>query len=139
MNRWLLTGNTRTKCFPIVLGGFRVAFSGEQILKGTYGGAEGISVPNDRSLEYIYWSITDSPACEPIVIRRTTPIPNQEQLTGDERVLVAFFELSHRTLGQGSKQGLIQLQRFTAANGTAFFRWSGSSVLTFPPNVLTFN
>jgi len=139
LNRWLLTGNTRSKCFLIALGGFRIAFSGEQLLRGTYGGAEGIYVPNERCLNYIYLSITVSPPCEPIVIRRTTPRPIQDQLIGDEQTLPIFFELSHRTLGQGSEEGLIQFQRFTAANGTAFFRWTGGTLLTFPPNVLTFN
>ena len=38
LNRWILSGNTRSKCFPTNLGGFLVIISGEQILRGTYGG-----------------------------------------------------------------------------------------------------
>ena len=138
LNRWILTGNTRSKCFPATIGGFRVSFSGEQILKGTYGGTEGIGVPNDRFLGYLFISISVSP---PIVIRRQTPIPirNEQTAVGGIELIVLFFELSHPTLGQGAEQGISQIERFTAADGTSFLRISATSVLTFPPNVLTFN
>ena len=135
VNRWILTGNTRTKCFRSQFGGFLVTFSGEQVLTGTYGGEEGMDVPNDRTLAYEYMSIS-VPPCEPIVIQRRTPIPIEATRIG---IYVTFYELSHRTLGQGAIQGLVQVQSVTAANGTAFLRFSGSSVFTFPPNVLTFN
>ena len=74
LNRWILTGNTRSKCFVSYIGGFLVTFSGEQILKGTYGGEEGIDVPNDRILSYEYVSVSVPPPCEPIVIQRQSPI-----------------------------------------------------------------
>ena len=68
------------KCFPATVGGFHVTFSGQQILRGTYGGAEGIDVPNDRSVGYLYYySISVSPPCEPIMIQRQTPIPLENQ------------------------------------------------------------
>ena len=139
LNRWILTGNIRSKCFPTTVGGFRVTFSGEQLLKGTYGGAEGIDVPNDRSVRYVYQSISISPPCEPIVIQKQSPIPVEDEGSGSNQLFVTFNELSHRTLGQGSEQGIVQFERFTAANGSTFFRRSGSSVLTFPPNSLPFN
>jgi len=135
LNRWILTGNTRSKCFRFQFGGFLVTFSGEQILKGTYGGEEGIDVPNGRTLSYEYMSIS-VPPCEPIVIQRQTPVPIATSRIG---IYVVFYELSHRTLGQGAIQGLVQFELATAANGTDYIRFSGSSVMTFPPNVLTFN
>ena len=135
VNRWILTGNTRTKCFRTQIGGFLVTFSGEQVLRGTYGGEEGLDVPNDRTLAYECTSIS-IPPCEPIVIQGRTPIPNETARIG---IYVVFYELSHRTLGQGAIQGLIQVQSATAANGTAFLRVSGTAVFTFPSNVLTFN
>jgi len=139
LNRWILTGNTRTKCFPATIGGFRVTFSGEQILRGTYGGAEGIGVPNDRGVVYQYVSISVSPRCKPIVVQRRTPIPVEDERTGINRLSVIFYELSHCTLGRGSEQGIVQFERFTTANGTLFYRASGTTLLTFPPSVLTFN
>ena len=136
VNRWILTGNTRSKCFGTRIGGFLVTFSGEQILKGTYGGEEGIDVPNDRTLSYECVSISVPPPCEPIVIQSQTPIPIEAVRIG---IFVVFYELSHRTLGQGTAQGFVQVERATAANGTSFLRSSGSVIFTFPPNVLSFN
>ena len=138
-NRWILTGNTRSKCFPSFIGGFLVTFSGEQLLKGTYGGNEGIDIPSGRILAYEYISISVSPPCEPVVIQRWTPIPIESMQPLRIGVTVIFYELSHRTLGRGSQQGFVQLETLNAVNGTSFVRASSSSVLTFPPNVLTFN
>ena len=133
-NRWLLTGNTRSRCFTTALGGYRVDFNGEQTLRGTYGGEEGIQVTNNRVLLYDYISIS-IPGRDPLVIQRWTPIPNEAQQFG---LYVLFYELSHPTLGQGAQQGFVQTELGTE-NGTSVLRRSGSSILTFPPNVLSFN
>ena len=133
-NRWLLTGNTRSKCFTTAIGGYRVDFTGEQTLRGTYGGEEGIQVTSNRVLLYDYVSIS-VPHRDPVVIQRWTPIPNEAQQFG---LYVLFYELSHPTLGQGAQQGFVQTELVTE-NGTSVNRRSGSSVLTFPPNVLSFN
>jgi len=109
-------------------------FSGEQILRRTYGG-EVIDMPNDKILSYEFVSIS-VPPCEPIVIQRQSPIPVESMQIG---ILVIFYELSHRTLGRGAQQGFIQVERVTASNGTSFLHLSGSSVFIFLPNVLTFN
>ena len=135
LNRWILTGSSRSKCFRADIGGFLVTFSGEQILRGTYGGEEGIDVPNDRIVSYEFLSIS-VPPCEPIVIQRQSPIPVESRRIG---IFVLFYEVSHRTLGQGAQQGLVQVESVTAANGTSFFRVASTAVLTFPPNVLTFS
>ena len=95
LNRWILTGSTQSKCFHTEIGGFLVTFSGEQILKGTYGGEGGIDVPNDRILSYEFVSIS-VPPCEPIVIQHQSPIPIESVRFG---LFVIFYELSHRTLG----------------------------------------
>ena len=131
-NRWILNGNVRSKCFLTLIGGFFVSFAGEQTLKGTYGGEEGIAVGNDRALEYEYISIS-VPSNEPVVIRRQTPIPNESQRVG---LFVLFYELYHATLGQGAQQGHFQTE---IVPETGLIRDSGSAVLTFPPNVLSFN
>ena len=34
-NSWLLTGNTRSRCFVVAIGGYPVTFIGEQTLRGT--------------------------------------------------------------------------------------------------------
>ena len=40
-NNWIRNGNTRSRCYQVRTGGFRVTFSGDQTLYGTYDGAEG--------------------------------------------------------------------------------------------------
>jgi len=136
INRWFVTGNTRSKCFPLSVGGFLVTFSGEQTLKGTYGGEEGIDVSSGRYLLYHYESIS-VPPCEPTVIQLQTPIPLEiAQGTG---IVVIFYEVSHPTLGQGAQTGFSQVEIVTAANGTSFIHVSANVAVTFPSNVLTFN
>ena len=81
-------------------------------------------------------SISVPPPCEPIVIQRQSPIPLESMWIPG--IFVVFYELSHRTLGQGAQQGFVQVELATAANGTSFLRLSVSTVFTFPPNVLTF-
>jgi len=61
--------------FARTTGGFHVTLSGEQILKGIHGGAEGINIHSNNVLGYLYMSILVNPPCEPILIRRQTPIP----------------------------------------------------------------
>ena len=131
-NRWLVTGSSWARCYTVSLGGYRVSFTGEQTLRGTYGGEEGIQVTTSRILgyEYLYISI---PRRDPVVIQRWTPTPNEAAQIG---LFVSFYELSHPTLGQGVQQGFFQTQRI---NGTSILRRSGSVVLTFPPNILSFN
>ena len=134
-NRWLLTGSTRSRCFIVTIGGYYVNFIGEQTLRGTYGGEQGIQVTSSRVLQYDYLSIS-IPRSDPVVIQRRTPIPNEGvQIEG---VYVLFFELSHPTLGRGSLQGFFQTERGTE-NGTTILRLSASAVATFPPVVLSFN
>ena len=133
-NRWLVTGSTRSKYYIVSIGEYAVGFTGEQTLRGTYSGEEGIQVTSSRVLYYAYRYIS-IPHHDPLVIQYWTPIPNESQLIG---LYVLFYEHSHPTLGQGAQQGFFQTERATV-NGTSIIRRSGSAVLTFPPNVLSFN
>ena len=132
-NRWLLTGNTRSRCFVVAIGGYLVTFNGQQTLRGTYG-EEGIQVTSGRVLSCDYLSIS-IPGRDPVVIQRRTPIPNEGVQIG---LFVLFYELSHPTLGQGAIQGFFQTERGTE-NGTSILRRAGNALATFPPNVLSFN
>ena len=40
-NRWLMNGNTKSKCFDVHLGWFKISFLGEKVLHGTYDESEG--------------------------------------------------------------------------------------------------
>ena len=77
-----------------------VTFSGDQLLRGSYGGSEGRPVMGGEAiLDYGFYSI---PVCRqsPITIRRVTPIPNEERRIGFS---IFFYELFHRNLGQGTE------------------------------------
>ena len=87
---------------------------------------------NSRVLGYEYLSIS-IPHRDPVVIQCWTPIPNEAAQIG---LFVLFYELFHPILGQG--QRFFQTERVTE-NGTSILRRAGSAVLTFPPNVLSFN
>ena len=133
-NRWLVTGSTRARCYTVSIGGYFVNFTGDQTLRGTYGGEEGIQVIGSKNLEYGYIFIS-IPHRDPVVIQLWTPIPNEAQQIG---LFVLFYELSHPTLGQGALQGFYQTE-LGVVNGTSILRRAGTAVLTFPPNVLSFN
>ena len=53
-NSWLVSGRSRTKCFPVQAGGFRVRFTGPMMVHGEYGGEEGKLVPTNGNLLYGY-------------------------------------------------------------------------------------
>ena len=133
-NHWLVTGSTRARCYPVSVGGYFVSFTGEQTLRGTYGGEGGIQVTTSKNLEYGYTSIS-VPHRGPVVIQQWTPIPNEAVQIG---IFVLFYELAHPSLGQGALQGFVQTERGTE-NGTSILRRAGTAVITFPPNVLSFN
>ena len=133
-NRWLITGSTRARCYTVSIGGYAISFTGDQTLRGTYGGEEGIRVTSSKSLEYGYISIS-VPYRGPVVIQQQTPIPNEAQQIG---IFVLLYELSHPTLGQGALQGFYQTE-LGVVNGTSILRRAGTAVITFPANVLSFN
>ena len=133
-NRWLLTGNTRSRCFVVAIGGYLVTFIGEQTLRGTYGGEKGIEVTSGIVLSYDHLSIS-IPRSDPILIQRWTPIPSEGSQIG---LFVLFYELSHPTLGQGAIQGFFLTEQ-VAENGTSILHRAGNALATFPPNVLSFN
>ena len=115
-NRWLLTGDTRSRCFVATVGGYLVNFVGQQTPRGTHGGEEGIQVTSNRVLSYEYITIS-VPHHDPIVIQGRTPIPNEAVQIGP---FVLFYELSHPTLGQGAQKGFLQTELVTE-NGTIVF------------------
>ena len=126
-NPWIVNPERGTKCFASSAGGFMVTFSGDQLLRGSYGGSEGRPVMGGEAiLDYGFYSI---PVCRqsPITIRRVTPIPNEERRIGFS---ILFYELFHRNLGQGTERGVFQSA--VLADDENRVRTVGSSVLTFP-------
>ena len=73
-NNWIHTGSTRSSCYRMHGGGASVTFSGEQILYGSYGGAEGKSVGPTNRLSYGFY-IMDVCQQSPVLIQFQSNTP----------------------------------------------------------------
>ena len=75
-NRWLVNGNTKSRCFDARLGWFGVIFQDNQVLYGTYGGTEGKTI-GPTSLYVLIWAYFWINTCpqSPLVIQMQTSIP----------------------------------------------------------------
>ena len=97
-NRWLVNGNTKSRCFDIRFGWFEVLFLGEQVLSGTYGGSEGkIALPG-TDLTWLYVWINTCPQSPVVILLKPTALP---YLTPDGLSLEPAVA-SHRILGSGN-------------------------------------
>ena len=74
-NRWIVTGNRKSKCFPVGSGQFRVDFNDTMMLHGLYGGEDGRQVSAGDFLVYGHLIIYDTCPQQPIVIQTQTDIP----------------------------------------------------------------
>ena len=125
-NRWILNGNTRSKCFNLQEGGYWVYFTaGPQMLHGSYGGESGrlITFPDD--LRYGFYSI-DACAQQPIVMQYQSRTPYR---TSVDRISYFNHQVFHRTLGTGSARGL---QEFVIDPSTGSFNVIIQLVFLFP-------
>ena len=101
-NRWIVSGNTKSVCFETSIGSFRVEFSDEQILHGTYGGEEGIPVTSTDALAFGYYYIPVCPQ-EPLVIQFSTTTPFRAE--PHDGFLYINLELFHHVWGRGLIRG----------------------------------
>ena len=104
-NRWIVSGNTRSRCFRAYEGGYVVGNTerGQQMLHGTYGGEQGIPVtyPGDEII-WGYFSIKVCPQ-EPIIIEWNQQTPFRRNVDG---FAVHNQEIYHRQLGKGAGHGI---------------------------------
>ena len=98
-NRWLVNGNTKSRCFDARTGWFGVIFQDEQVLYGTYGGTEGRMI-GPTSLYVLTWSYFWINTCpqSPLVIQVQNSIPIYMTPDGVTTGLSTAF---HRGLGSG--------------------------------------
>ena len=97
-NRWLVNGNTKSRCFDVHLGWLGVSFLGEQVLHGTYGGSEGKIVLPPTEMNWFYMWINTCPQ-SPVVILLKPTAPSS--MTPDGLSLEPAVA-SHRILGSGN-------------------------------------
>ena len=98
-DRWLVNGNTKSRCFDVRLGWLGVSFLGEQVLHGTYGGTEGRTVdgPVTNAINWLYVWINTCPQ-SPVVILLKATAP--ASMTPDGLALDPAVA-SHHILGSG--------------------------------------
>ena len=107
-NRWIVSGNTRSRCFRMFEGGYFVGSTEpkQQMLHGTYGGEQGIPVTYpDDSIIWGYYSIETCPQ-EPLVIQWNHQTPFRRNVDG---FYVSNHELYHRQLGKGAGHGVFAI------------------------------
>ena len=129
-NRWLVNGNTKSRCFDARLGFFRVTFTENQVLYGTFGGTEGRTVPPSMtsSDSWGYAWINSCPQ-SPVVIQVQATAPRAYTPEGLEHQVYA---LSHRGLGDGV--GLQTLYINPLPPDQRFGRLTLYFTMTFPAN-----
>ena len=98
-NRWLVNGNTKSRCFDVRLGLLGVRFLDNQVLYGTYGGTEGRNVPPSTVtiINSMYAWINTCPQ-SPVVIQMRSTSPS---VFTPDNVSHEIFALSHRGVGDG--------------------------------------
>ena len=111
-NRWILTGDTRSRCVDFLEGGYWVYFTaGPQMLHGTYGGEQGSLITAPGEVRYGFYHINACPQ-QPIVMQYQSLTPYRSSVD-----VIGYFnnQVSHRTLGTGRVRGI---QSFSSNPGT---------------------
>ena len=71
-NRWLVNGNTKSRCFDVRLGWFDAMFLDEQVLHGTYGGSEGKIALPATWVAWLYVWINTCPQSPVVILLKST-------------------------------------------------------------------
>ena len=126
-NHWIRSGSTRSNCYSMLVGGFYVTFSGEQILYGNYGGAEGRPTEIIDRVFYGFYHI-DSCKQSPIIVQFQTVAPIARAIVGGTVFGVSDVKLYNRVLGYGQSVGV----GWIAPVSDGQFRLTMRSIITFP-------
>ena len=128
-NNWITTGNTRTTCDNIKIGGYIVTFSRDQLLHGSYGGVDGIPARVGDFIEYgyhIFFVCDQSPI---IVLTKNASPFRQEPVDG---TVFVDFDIYNQVLGYGKSLGILSTKAYNDNPGQ--FRLVVRLVYTFPAN-----
>ena len=107
-NRWILTGNRRSRCFTMSVGYFGVTFNDTTMLHGVYGGEQGLPVNAGELLAYGYLVIFGACAQQPILIQTRSNTPTR--ILPVEGWSVEDLRLYNRQLGDGRFQGVFKIR-----------------------------
>ena len=106
-NSWLVKGKTKTRCFQVGDGGFRVRFTGTVMLHGEYGGKEGKLVFAMQRLVYGHDYLYDACKQQGIIFQLESLTP----LRGVpiDSYIVRTFRVRNRMLGEGTAWGVSRI------------------------------
>ena len=106
-NRWLVTGNTKSRCFDVRLGMFSISFLDQQVLHGTYGGSQGrIMGPAAGAISWTYAWINTCPQSPVIILLK----PTAPGSTTPDGLALEPSATSHRILGNGVSLSTLVIQ-----------------------------
>ena len=111
-NSWLVSGRTRTKCFPAESGGFQVLFSGPMMLHGEYGGEEGKLVSTDENLLYAYDYVFDACKQQGLTFQFESLAPSRSVPV--DGFSVGIYQVRNRMLGVGTFWGVFRISTINA-------------------------
>ena len=138
VNRWIVNGNTRSRCIEAFNGGIQVTFSDTQILRGTYRSETGSAIPAaaGESLLYGYYRVDACPQ-QPILIRYESINPSRS--TADQ-YFVSDNRLYTRTLGTGFEIAIFRLEpNFNGNPQLIHSRFYATLFFPDPPPVMGLN
>ena len=124
-NRWLVSGNSRSRCYKMGDGGFQAIFNGTVWLGGEFGGSEGAYGFAGENVLYGRDYIYDACAQQGILLQTESLAPIRIERT-DGWILLAF-RLWNRQLGEGMTWGI---SRVTRVDSTTL-RYQSRQVYTF--------
>lgn len=127
VNTWITTGNVRNRCFNAFNGGVRVTFTGDQLLRGTYGGPTGINVTAGDDLIYGYYRIDARPQ-QPILIQYQSNTPGR--LSPVDNYIVNDNRIFNSQLGFGTEIAVFRMSRFNEEG--SLLRAQFYAVFAFP-------
>ena len=127
-NRWIVTGNRRSKCFPVGTGFFQVDVNDTIMLHGLYGGEDGQPFNAGDVLLYGYLIIYDTCPQQPLIIQIQSNIPGRTLPV--EGWLVEELQLYHRQLGRGRVQSVLKTR--PSQDDPTNVVIENQSVLSFP-------
>ena len=105
-NYWIRIGTNYSLCYSVCYGGFRITFSAEQILYGSYGGAEGKPVGVRDQMQYTFANI-DACKQSPLIIQIQSRYPSRrEPIDG---IRVHNLDIYNQVLGYGTAVGTVQV------------------------------
>ena len=127
VNRWIATGDTRTRCIDAFNGGLRVQFSDPQIVHGTYGGVRGRTIFPREDIVYGYYSINACPQ-QPILIQYESNYPGRANADG---YIANDNRITHPQLGTGFEIAVFRVEPFYN-NDPTLLRSRFYSTIYFP-------